>query len=136
MACHFQLIITKSIDWFWSSIRFHALHKEARVAAKVPDNAGFAGQLLGRTVVALVGNDGVKEDDPLVQLELVNKLLLEFVLFGHIICRGKLHEAYDVASKIEGGAHDVLEEWLNEMKERVEFDKVLDQLKIHTGRHD
>lgn len=79
-------------------IRFHALHKEARVAAKVPENAGFAGQLLGRTVVALVGNEGMKEDDPLVQLELVNKLLLELRLEWSLMCRGKLHEAYEVAS--------------------------------------
>ena len=49
--------------------------------------------------------------------------------------RGKLHEAYDVASKIEGGAQEVLEPWLKEMKERVEFDKTLDQLKIHTRRN-
>ena len=56
--------------------RFHSLHKEARVAAKVPENAGFAGQLLGRTVVALVGNEGMSEEDPLVRLEKVNDLLL------------------------------------------------------------
>ena len=47
--------------------RFHAIHKDARVAAKVPENSGFAGQLLGRTVISLVGNEGMKEDDPLVQ---------------------------------------------------------------------
>ena len=50
------------------------MYKEARVAAKVPESSGFAGQLLGRTVVALVG---LKEDDPLVKLEKMDALLLK-----------------------------------------------------------
>lgn len=46
------------------------------MAAKVPESSGFMGQLLGRTVVALVGSDGLKEDDPLVKLEKMEALLL------------------------------------------------------------
>ncbi len=53
------------------------MYKEARVAAKVPESSGFAGQLLGRTVVALVGSEGLKEDDPLVKLEKMDALLLK-----------------------------------------------------------
>lgn len=124
----------QSIDWTGVACRFRAIHKEARVAARVPENSGFAGQLLGRTVVALVGNEGMKEDDPLVQLELVNDLLLECVLFVRMMNRGKLHEAYDVAAKIEGGAQEVLKDWLKNMRDRVEFDQVMEQLKVHTRR--
>lgn len=116
--------------------RFRALHKEARIAARVPENTGFAGQLLGRTVVALVGNEGMKEDDPLVQLELVNKLLMEWVFYWDVMNRGHLHEAYEVASKIEGGAQEVLKGWLESVKERVEFDHVMDQLKVHSSRNE
>ena len=57
--------------------RFRSVYKEARVAAKVPESSGFAGQLLGRTVVALVGSEGLKEDDPLVKLEKMDALLLK-----------------------------------------------------------
>ena len=59
------------------TLRFRSVYKEARVAAKVPEASGFAGQLLGRTVVALVGSEGLNENDPLVKLDRLNTLLLE-----------------------------------------------------------
>ena len=43
-----------------------------------PEASGFAGQLLGRTVVALVGSEGLSENDPLVKLDRMNTLLLEW----------------------------------------------------------
>ena len=58
--------------------RFRSVYKEARVAAKVPEASGFAGQLLGRTVVALAGSEGLSENDPLVKLDRMNTLLLEW----------------------------------------------------------
>lgn len=42
-----------------------------------PQNAGFAGELLGRAVVSLVGTQGLDEDDPLMKLENMQKLLTE-----------------------------------------------------------
>lgn len=56
---------------------FNQLLHDARVAAKVPSNSGLAGQLLGRTVVALMGTEGVDKEDPLVRLETVQKCLLQ-----------------------------------------------------------
>lgn len=53
------------------------MQREAKVAAKTPENAGFAGELLGRAVVSLVGTKGLDEDDPLMKLETMQKLLME-----------------------------------------------------------
>ena len=40
----------------------------------------MAGQLLSQVVVSIVGTQGLNEDDPLVTLEKVDHLLLEFAL--------------------------------------------------------
>lgn len=53
------------------------MRQEARVAAKTPENAGFAGELLGRAVVSLVGTKGLDEDDPLMKLEMMQQLLMK-----------------------------------------------------------
>lgn len=66
--------------WAWKRgaiRRFQAVQHEAKVAAKTPENAGFAGELLGRAVVSLVGTKGLDEDDPLMKLETMQKLLME-----------------------------------------------------------
>ena len=58
---------------------FEKIRNEARVASKTPEDAGFAGQLLGR---------------------------------------------------------EVMEEWLAEVKERLEFDRVFEMLKKHIERQE
>lgn len=45
------------------------MYNDARAASKTPDDASFAGQLLGRAVAAVVGTEGVDESDPLVKLD-------------------------------------------------------------------
>lgn len=54
---------------------FESLHHEARVASKTPEDAGFAGQLLGRAVASVVGTEGVSEDDPLMKVEMMEECL-------------------------------------------------------------
>ena len=48
---------------------FEKIRNEARVASKTPEDAGFAGQLLGRAVASVVGTEGVSEEDPLMKVE-------------------------------------------------------------------
>ena len=57
--------------------RFETVRQEAKVAAKTPENAGFAGELLGRAVVSLVGTKGLDEEDPLLKLENMQQLLMK-----------------------------------------------------------
>ena len=114
--------------------RFRSVYKEARVAAKVPEASGFAGQLLGRTVVALVGSEGLSENDPLVKLDRMNTLLLEWGREWWVRCRSNLEQAYEIGASLEGSAHDVLAQWLEDVKERIEFEKVLEQMRLHV-RH-
>lgn len=52
---------------------FEKIRNEARVASKTPEDAGFAGQLLGRAVVSVVGTEGVSETDPLMKVEMMEK---------------------------------------------------------------
>ena len=54
---------------------FEALYKEARVRAKTAEDATFAGQLLGRTVVKLVGTQGLDPNDPLVLIGRMNECM-------------------------------------------------------------
>ena len=54
---------------------FESLRHEARVASKTPEDAGFAGQLLGRAVASVVGTEGVSEDDPLMKVEMMEECL-------------------------------------------------------------
>ena len=56
---------------------FESLYKEARVRAKTPENAGFAGQLMGRTIVTLVGTTGLDPTDPLVMVGMMNEKMDE-----------------------------------------------------------
>ena len=56
---------------------FEALYKEARVRAKTPENSGFAGQLMGRTIVTLVGTTGLDPTDPLVMIGMMNEKINE-----------------------------------------------------------
>ena len=48
---------------------FEKIRNEAHVASKTPEDAGFAGQLLGRAVASVVGTEGVSEEDPLMKVE-------------------------------------------------------------------
>ena len=56
---------------------FESLRKEAKTASKTAEDASFAGQLLGRAVVSMVGTEGVDPNDPLVQIERMNACLSE-----------------------------------------------------------
>ena len=56
--------------------RFEEIRSDARAASKTPEDAGFAGELLGRTVAAVVGKEGVSEEDPLMKLEKIRTLLM------------------------------------------------------------
>lgn len=59
------------------SYRFNELYSDARAASKTPEDASFAGHLLGRTVAAVVGTTGVDENDPLMKIEKVKEHLEE-----------------------------------------------------------
>ena len=56
---------------------FESLYKEARVRAKTPESSGFAGQLMGRTIVTLVGTTGLDPADPLVMIGMMNEKMDE-----------------------------------------------------------
>jgi hypothetical protein len=63
--------------FFLSSCRFNEVYSDARAASKTPEEASFAGHLLGRTVAAVVGTEGVDENDPLMKIERMKKFLQE-----------------------------------------------------------
>lgn len=51
-------------------------------------------------------------------------------------CRGDLKEAYSIGMTMEGPTRDVMEKWLEEVKERLEFDRVMSMLKKHIERNE
>lgn len=48
--------------------------------------------------------------------------------------RSDLEQAYEIGASLEGSAHDVLAQWLEDVKERIEFEKVMEQMRLHV-RH-
>ena len=48
--------------------------------------------------------------------------------------RGDLEQAYEIGCQLKGGAKDVLKDWLMEIKDRLEFEHVMKQIKLHLER--
>ena len=42
-----------------------------------------------------------------------------------------MSEAYEIGLKLEGGAREVLNSWMEEVKDRLELEKVLKQIQMH-----
>ena len=49
---------------------------------------------------------------------------------------GDLKGAYSIGVTLEGPTREVMEEWLAEVKERLEFDRVFEMLKKHIERQE
>ena len=113
---------------------FEALRPEARAASKTAEDASFAGQLLGRAVVSMVGTEGVDPSDPLVQIERVGVCLSEWASEGSVRRRGDLRQAYAIGSQLEGGSRAVLADWLAEVKERLDFETAIREIQLHLER--
>ena len=113
---------------------FEALRPEARAASKTAEDASFAGQLLGRAVVSMVGTEGVDPSDPLVQIERMGVCLSEWASEGSVRRRGDLRQAYAIGSQLEGGSRAVLADWLAEVKERLEFETAMREIQLHLER--
>lgn len=45
-----------------------------------------------------------------------------------------MKKAYEIGCQIQGGAKDVLQDWLQEIKDRLEFDHVMRQIQLHIER--
>ena len=113
---------------------FEALRPEARAASKTAEDASFAGQLLGRAVVSMVGTEGVDPSDPLVQIERMGVCLSEWASEGSVRRRGDLRQAYAIGSQLEGGSRAVLADWLAEVKERLDFETAMREIQLHLER--
>jgi len=50
--------------------------------------------------------------------------------------RGDLKGAYEIGMTLEGPSREVIEEWLEEVKERLEFERVINMLKKHIERQE
>lgn len=50
------------------------------------------------------------------------------------MCRGDMKQAYEIGSQIQGGAREVLQDWLQEVEDRLEFDRVMRQIQLHLER--
>ena len=115
---------------------FEKIRNEARVASKTPEDAGFAGQLLGRAVASVVGTEGVSEEDPLMKVERMEERMQAWEKGSGVRRSGDLKGAYSIGVTREGPTREVMEEWLEEVKERLEFDRVFEMLKKHIERQE
>lgn len=52
-----------------------------------------------------------------------------------IMGRGDMKGAYEVCLTLEGPPRKVLEEWMNDVKDRLQFDLVMNQIKTHIERN-
>ena len=48
--------------------------------------------------------------------------------------RGDLQQAYAIGSQLEDGSRSVLAAWLEEVKERLDFEKVMREIQLHLER--
>ena len=59
---------------------FEELRLDARALSKTNENAGFSGQVVGRLLAYVVGEEGVDPSDPLIKIEMIRRALLELVI--------------------------------------------------------
>lgn len=49
--------------------------------------------------------------------------------------RGQIEEAYTVGCTLEGASREVLSAWLKEVEDRLRFEQVMEQMKMHIERN-